>query len=100
MKIIEFSTCTGAENMRIDEQILEDSINTQSQEEIFRIYAWSPACISLGKNQNDDFINQQLLKDLNVDCVRRQTGGRALLHDKELTYSYVAPVSKIPKGWR
>ena len=98
MKIIEYSTYTGAENMRIDEQILEDCIKTQSKEEIFRLYSWSPACISLGKNQSDDFIDPILLKKLGIDCVRRQTGGRALLHDKELTYSYVAPVSIIPNG--
>ena len=79
--------------MQIDSKLLEDAIETQTQEPIFRLYAWKPRCISLGRNQKEDFI-----KNTNEDVVRRLTGGRALLHDNEITYSYVTPVSLIPGG--
>ena len=93
MKYIKFKTYSGAENMQIDSDLLDEAIKTQTLEPIFRLYAWEPRCISLGRNQKDDFI-----KESKEDVVRRLTGGRALLHDDEITYSYIAPVSIIPNG--
>lgn len=87
MKYVKFGTYTGADNMRIDSELLDEAIQNQTKEPVFRLYAWSPKCISLGRNQKDDFIT-----DKDVELVRRLTGGRALLHDDEITYSYVAPV--------
>lgn len=80
-----FGEYTGVENMKIDSEILENAISEQLKEPVFRLYAWKPKCISLGRNQKDDFLTGE------VDAVRRLTGGRALLHDDEITYSYVAP---------
>lgn len=80
-----FGEYTGVENMKIDSEILENAISEQLSEPVFRLYAWKPKCISLGRNQKDDFLTGE------VDAVRRLTGGRALLHDDEITYSYVAP---------
>ncbi len=71
--------------MRIDSELLERAIQEGEKEPIFRLYAWEPKCISLGRNQKDDFLTGE------IDSVRRLTGGRALLHDDEITYSYVAP---------
>lgn len=93
MKYIKFGTYTGAENMQIDSDLLDEAIANQSQEPVFRLYAWKPRCISLGRNQKDTFLN-----GVKEDVVRRLTGGRALLHDNEITYSYVTPVSIIPDG--
>lgn len=90
MRYIKFATYTGKENMKIDSDLLEEAISSQSKEPIFRLYAWSPKCISLGRNQKDDFT-----KGTNIDVVRRLTGGRALLHDDEITYSYVAPAGEL-----
>lgn len=89
MKYIKYGVYTGEENMQIDSDLLDKAIETQEQEPIFRLYAWSPKCISLGRNQKDDFI-----KDKTVDVVRRLTGGRALLHDNEVTYSYIMPIKE------
>ena len=86
MKYIKFGTYTGEKNMQIDSDLLDKAIAEQEQEPIFRLYAWSPKCISLGRNQKDDFI-----RDKSIDVVRRLTGGRALLHDNEITYSCVMP---------
>lgn len=98
MKFINFETSTGLNNMKIDEELLNNAIQTQSTEKIFRLYGWKPACISLGRNQDDKFINKDIIKKYNIDVVRRLTGGRALLHDKEITYSFVAPASSLKNG--
>lgn len=92
MKYYGFGTYTGEENMRIDSEILDNSIKHQETDIIFRLYAWSPKCVSLGRNQKGDFLDE------NIDVVRRLTGGRALLHDDEITYSLVAPITAIPNG--
>jgi lipoate-protein ligase A len=57
----------------------------------FRVYAWIPSCISLGYNQSADSIDCQRCRQENVDLVRRPTGGRAVLHAQEVTYSVVVP---------
>ena len=98
MKYIEFETNTGEENMQIDSDLLDFAIKNQLQEPIFRLYAWSPACVSLGRNQSDDFLDMEFLNSKNIDVVRRLTGGRALLHDKELTYSFICPISSLENG--
>lgn len=92
MKYYGFSTHTGEDNMQIDSDILENAIATNLQEPIFRLYAWEPKCISIGRNQKDNFLTG------NISAVRRLTGGRALLHDDEITYSCVTPISAIPNG--
>lgn len=98
MEYIEFGINTGEKNMQIDNDLLESAIKNQTKEPIFRLYAWAPACVSLGRNQSDEFLDKDFLKSKNIDVVRRLTGGRALLHDKELTYSYICPVSSLEKG--
>lgn len=98
MKIVDYNIFNGQKNMDIDSEILEESIRLNRKEAVLRFYGWSPACVSLGRNQKDDFIDYNLLKKYGVDCVRRLTGGRALFHDKELTYSYVIPVLELENG--
>ena len=69
MNFIPFETKTGAENMQIDSDLLDNAIKEQTQEPIFRLYAWEPACISLGRNQKDDFLDYEFLKSKNIDVV-------------------------------
>ena len=79
---------SGKVNMELDLNMLERAIATNSKDAFVRFYNWSPKCISLGKNQPfEEFYN-----DLGIDIVRRPTGGRAVLHDKELTYCFVSPI--------
>ena len=92
MKLIKYSVHSGAENMQIDSDMLEHAILNNSYEPIFRLYGWSPMCVSLGRNQKGDFFKGD------IDVVRRLTGGRALLHDDEITYSCVIPINYIPEG--
>ena len=89
--LIDYQEYNGADNMRIDSELLENAVKTQSQEPILRFYGWVPACVSLGRNQTDEHINKIYCKQNNIDIVRRVTGGRGLLHDDEVTYSFVCP---------
>ncbi len=98
MIFIPYDVKTGKENMQTDSDLLDFAINNQSDEPIFRLYGWSPACVSLGRNQKENFVNKEILNKHNIDVVRRLTGGRALLHDDEITYSYVCPVKSIKNG--
>ena len=98
MRFINYEVKTGAENMQIDSDLLDEAIAKQLKEPIFRLYGWSPACVSLGRNQNDSFIDYEFLKSKNIDVVRRLTGGRALLHDNEITYSFVCPFEYLQNG--
>ncbi|MBR1424660.1 lipoate--protein ligase family protein [bacterium] len=98
MKIIPYNVYSGEENMQIDNNLLEDAINSQLDSPIFRLYGWKPACISLGRNQNDDFLDKDYLKSKGIDVVKRLTGGRGLLHDDEITYSFICPVKYLKNG--
>lgn len=98
MKIIPYETRTGKENMQIDSDLLDFAIKNELKEPIFRLYGWEPACVSLGRNQKDDFLDYELLKSKNIDVVRRLTGGRALLHNNEITYSFICPESFLQNG--
>lgn len=96
--IVDYSVNTGSFNMDFDENILETCIEKKEKSPVLRLYGWSPACVSLGRNQKIDSVDQNLCNELGIDIVRRKTGGRALLHDKELTYSFVCPVDFLDCG--
>lgn len=98
MEFIPYEVKTGQENMQIDSDLLEYAIKNRLKEPIFRLYGWSPACVSLGRNQKSGFLDLDFLKQNNIDYVRRLTGGRALLHDNEITYSYICPASFLENG--
>lgn len=84
--------------MRIDSDLLDSAIENKLDYPIFRLYAWKPACVSLGRNQKDDFLDRRFLKENNIDVVRRLTGGRALLHADEITYSFICPTLYLKNG--
>lgn len=96
--IVPYEVKTGFENMQTDLGLLEKAIKEKLKEPIFRLYGWSPACVSLGRNQKDDFLDKDFLKSKNIDVVRRITGGRALLHDDEITYSFICPIEYLKNG--
>lgn len=98
IKFIPYEVMTGKKNMQKDSDLLDFAISEKLSYPIFRLYGWCPACISLGRNQQDSFIDKKFLKDTNIDVVKRLTGGRALLHDDEITYSFICPVSYLEHG--
>ena len=98
MIFLPYEVKTGFENMQIDNNLLENAIKNQQKEPVFRLYGWSPACVSLGRNQKSDFIDENFLRENKIDITKRLTGGRALLHDDEITYSFICPVSYLKNG--
>src|SRR5581483_5876350 len=80
----------GAWNMAVDEAILEH-IGRGESIPTLRLYAWKPACLSLGHAQPFADVDTTRLDDPGWDVVRRPTGGRAILHTDEFTYSVIAP---------
>jgi len=80
----------GAWNMAADEAILEH-IGRGESHPTLRLYAWTPACLSLGHAQPFADVDMTRLKQRGWEVVRRATGGRAILHTDELTYSIIAP---------
>lgn len=76
--------------MAFDEALLRRAAATG--EAVLRVYAWSGPTLSLGRNQpaRDEY-DERALRDRGVAVVRRLTGGRAVLHDREVTYSVTAP---------
>ena len=76
--------------MALDEAILEH-IGRGASLPTLRLYAWDPACISLGHAQPYTDVDTTLLKQHGWEVVRRVTGGRAILHTDEITYSVIAP---------
>jgi len=97
LRIIDYSENTGSFNMRFDEQMLDNAIDTCSKDFFLRFYGWKPKCVSLGRNQSENNINIEYCKSKGIDIVRRPTGGRGLLHDNEITYSFVCN-SELLKG--
>lgn len=80
----------GAWNMALDEAILEQIGRGESLPTL-RLYAWDPACLSLGHAQPFADVDLPRLQERGWEVVRRATGGRAILHTDELTYSVIAP---------
>lgn len=79
--------------MAVDEAILEAVYNGEVLPTL-RLYAWQPACLSLGHAQPFAEVNTDQTGTHGWDIVRRTTGGRAILHVDELTYAVIAPLSE------
>jgi lipoate-protein ligase A len=89
-RLIYDNPAFGAWNMAVDEAIME-SVGAGQSPPTLRLYAWEPACLSLGYGQRFTDVDVVRLNDLGWDIVRRPTGGRAILHTDELTYSLSLP---------
>jgi lipoate-protein ligase A len=88
-RLIKDSYHTGFMNMAIDEAIMIAHREGLVPPTI-RLYQWSPPAVSLGYFQDlKKEIDVDNCKNLGIDIVRRPTGGKAVLHDKELTYSFI-----------
>jgi lipoyl(octanoyl) transferase len=77
--------------MAVDEVLL-DGVADGTAPPTLRFYEWAPPCLSLGYFQAFEVVDVDGCRRLGVDVVRRPTGGRAILHDRELTYSVALPL--------
>lgn len=93
MQLVPFKSLSGSDNMKIDELLLQNC-----SEPVFRLYSWNTPTLSLGRNQKISSELEEICNNKNIPIVKRITGGRALLHDKELTYSFCCNQDFLQKG--
>src|SRR5688500_13675445 len=84
----------GAANMAVDDALLDRA--REAGECVLRLYEWSRPTLSLGRNQTArGHYDLDRARELDVGFVRRQTGGRAVLHHREITYSVTGPAAVL-----
>ena len=82
---------SGAENMARDSALMDMARDTGQS--IFSVYSWQTPTLSFGRNQSARHrYDLREIERRGIDVVRRPTGGRALLHWREVTYSVAAPL--------
>jgi len=94
-RLIDSPPNDGRTNMAVDEALLL-SFNSGGSQPAFRTYGWNPPALSIGRFQNvAETIDQVLCRQMGVPIVRRITGGGAIFHADELTYSIVCTQEQI-----
>ncbi len=99
-RLIHDPPMAGAANMQRDLEIVDEVASGEAAPAL-RLYSWSPPALSLGRFQNEaEVADLEACRRLGIDIVRRPTGGRAVLHDRELTYSLIVPDDRslVPAG--
>jgi lipoate-protein ligase A len=91
-RLLITSPAAGAWNMAVDEAILK-AVGQGLSLPTLRLFAWEPACLSLGYAQPSSDVDKGRLTERGWHLVRRPTGGRAILHTDELTYSVIGPLN-------
>ena len=91
--LIEDSPRSGAANMAIDEAIAEAAA-AGAVPSTLRFYRWNPPTVTLGRHQKLADVDETQIAARGYDLVRRATGGRAILHVDELTYSVSGPIEE------
>ncbi len=82
----------GWHNMAVDMALLE--LSARHGEGFLRLYRWAPHCLSFGRHEPArQRYQRRTIESLGLDVVRRPTGGRAVWHGRELTYSVTAPTA-------
>lgn len=89
-RLVKTPPASGAWNMAVDETLLM-GMSASGAIPVLRLYAWQPACLSLGFAQPYQDVNLLALQARGWEVVRRPTGGRAILHTDELTYAVIGP---------
>ncbi|MCX7597705.1 MAG: lipoate--protein ligase family protein [Armatimonadetes bacterium] len=96
-RVVVDGPASGSWNMSVDEALLQAARQGLAPVTL-RFYRWTPPTLSLGYFQDAGEVSLETLRQLGLGLVRRPTGGRAILHDDELTYSIVLPATAIPGG--
>lgn len=94
-RYIDSGPCSASFNMALDEAVAT-FVRQGKQPPTLRLYAWDRPSVSIGCFQKTSDINVAYCESHDIPVVRRPTGGRAILHDRELTYSLSAPAGKEP----
>jgi lipoate-protein ligase A len=81
----------GPRNMAVDEMLLQ-AVGAGKLSPVLRFYAWNPHCLSLGYGQSARDADSSRIRACGWDLVRRISGGKAILHGDEFTYSLILPI--------
>ena len=88
IRVLETGCNPGAWNMALDEALLTNLVDHDAP--ILRLYGWQPPCVSIGYFQSmEEEVDVLNCRNMGVDVVRRITGGGAVLHEFELTYTFI-----------
>jgi len=88
-RFINTGRADGAYNMALD-LALAESVRNKTSGPVLRFYDWEQPTISLGYNQDAEQLDLEACRQAGVKVVRRPTGGRAVFHYNEFTYSVIA----------
>lgn len=94
-RLIDSGPCDAFYNMALDEAIATE-VRRGSTPPALRLYCWDRPSLTLGCFQKVADINSEFCRSQDIPVVRRPTGGRAILHGDELTYSFSAKTDKGP----
>ena len=91
IRLLDTGASPGSLNMGIDEAVLR-AVAAGKSPPTLRLYRWSPDCVTIGYFQSMvDEVDLSACSAAGVDAVRRVTGGGAVFHAAEITYSLVVP---------
>ena len=89
-RILPFGKAGAVENMAVDEAVFRASIHKKAPPTL-RFYGWRVPALSIGYFQDyGKEVDREACRKFGVDIVRRPTGGKAVLHEQELTYAVIA----------
>jgi len=91
--LLEAGELTPAANMALDLGVLGASLATERPDPVVRVYGWRPATVSVGAKIDLPEGVRRRCTAAGIDVVQRATGGGCVLHDRDVTYSVVAPVA-------
>ena len=97
-RLLDTGPLDAFRNMSIDEAVLASFLPSRTPPTL-RLYQWSRPSLSIGRFQQYDEVDWQTCSRLGIDVVRRPTGGNALLHKSELTYSFIIAESQLPPSF-
>ncbi|MGO8693228.1 MAG: biotin/lipoate A/B protein ligase family protein [Rectinemataceae bacterium] len=91
IRLLDTGDSPGSLNMGLDEAVLR-SVAAGMSPPTLRFYGWSPECVTIGYFQSmADEVDLEACREAGVDTVRRVTGGGAVFHSREITYSVIVP---------
>lgn len=98
-RLLRHGAASGARNMAVDQALLESAAHARGTPPTLRFYSWQPHCLSLGRLQKQ-LPASVAAPDRDFDVVRRPTGGRAVWHAHEITYSLALGLDHLPPDAR
>lgn len=97
MRVLFDTPRSGVENMEADRRLLDAAV--RENDVLLRLYSWTPSCITLGWMQKpEETLALDVMARDGVTWVHRPTGGRAVLHEQDLTYCVAFPAGFARMG--